>query len=129
VLLPLALLAALAAAGIVAVLRSDTSTIILYNQTGEALGPLRLQACGQTVTLRHLDDQESFRWSLEPRGSESELTLEAATIPPLQWRGGYVEPRGGYYVILRLWPDGQVEEHTQINAWQRFLKGRPEPAE
>ena len=66
IVLPLLLLAALLAAAGVAIRRSSSSAIILYNQTGEPLGPLLLRACGQTTTVHRLDDEESFRWRLHP---------------------------------------------------------------
>lgn len=129
ILWPLFLLVALVAAGGIAIVRSRDTRIILYNQTGAPLGPVRLRACGQSITVLQLEDEASYRWRLEPHGGESEIVIEAATKPPLEWRGGYVEPRGGYRVTLRIWPDNQVEDHTQISVWQRWIEDRPAPPE
>lgn len=129
VLLPALALVALGAALAGAILRSNRSRIVLYNQTGEPLALLRLSACGQSTVVRDLPDEGSFRWKLNPAGSASDIEVELATDPPRRWRGSYVEPRGGYRVTLRIWPDGQVEEFVQISIWQRWSGRAPEARE
>lgn len=125
VLLPLASLLLVTAAGFVAVLRSDASRIVVYNQTGAPLAALKVSACGQWTFFRDVGEEGSFRWKLAPGGSEGDIELETVTEPSWRWRGAYIEPRGGYRVTLRLWPDGEVEVHTQISLWQRLLHGAP----
>jgi len=125
ILLPLLLLALLIVAVAAAVARSDVSRIIVFNETGETLSGLRLSACGQATSFRNLPAESSIRWKLEPLGSASEIGVELAAEPPVRWLGGYIEPHGGYVITLRLWPDGQVEAHTQISFWQRAVKGAP----
>ena len=126
ILLPLALLVALAAALSWAVVRSDVSRLIVFNETGTPLGGLHVSACGQARSFQQVPVEGSVRWKLAPRGSGTEITLETAAKPPVRWQGGYLEPRGGYVVTLRIWPDGQVEAHTQISFWQRLFKGAPD---
>lgn len=126
VLLPLVSLLLVLAATATAVFRSDASRIIVYNQTGMVIPALKVEASGQLRVFRNLGDAESFRWTLKPTGEAGEIRLETATEPTWQWRGAPIEPRGGYRVTLRLWPDGQVEAHTQISLWQRFLWGAPD---
>jgi hypothetical protein len=46
-----------------------------------------------------------------------------ATEPAWRWSGGFVEPRGGYRLTVRLYPDGQVETDTQLSIWRRLFKG------
>lgn len=125
VLLPLALLLALGVALAVAVARSGVSRIIVYNETGQAVTGLHLEACGQSRNFPGLPIEGSVRWKLARVGSASEITLELATEPPVRWQGAYIEPRGGYVIALRIWPDGQVEAHTQISIWQRWFNGAP----
>jgi hypothetical protein len=126
VLLPLGSLAALLLATVIAVVRSDISRIIVYNETGAPLAALRLTACGQSKTFPNVPAEASIRWKLEPHGSPSEIGLEVATEPPIQWRGASIEAHGGRHVTLRIWPDGQIEEHRQISFWQRWVKGAPD---
>jgi len=110
----------------VAILRSDTSRIMVYNETGAPLGALRLAACGQAVVVPGLGEEESYRWGLAHTGQAGEITIEAASDPPWRWQGGFVEPQRGYRITLRLWPEGEVEVHTQISIWQRLVQGVPD---
>lgn len=125
ILLPLASLLLLSVSGYVAVLRSNTSRIVVYNQTGAPIAALRAVACGQTNLFRNLAEEDSFGWKLSPTGDASDIELEMAVEPPWRWRGGFIQPRGGYRVTLRLWPDGEVEAHTQVSFWQRLVHGAP----
>jgi hypothetical protein len=124
-LLPLVSLLLVASMTGIAIRRSDTSEIVVYNLTGAPLPPLRVAACQQTRTFPALPEESSFRWKLARKGPGSEVELELAQDPPWRWQGSYLEPRGGYRISLRLWPDGQVEEHRQISWWQRIIKGAP----
>jgi hypothetical protein len=124
-LIPLSLLLVLLVALAGAVIRSDVSRIIVFNETGGALAAIHLTACGQSITFSKVPTEASVRWKLQPHGSPSEINLEVAKEPPLQWHGAYIESQGGYVITLRIWPDGQVEEHRQITFWQRLLKGAP----
>jgi hypothetical protein len=123
--LPLILIAGVVVASVIAFLNSDASTIIVYNETGSSIGVLKVSACDQEAVQRSLAEQESFRMKLKEAGAPGEIELETATSPPWQWRGGYVETRGGYRVTIRLWPNGEVELHTQISLWQQLLRGAP----
>jgi hypothetical protein len=113
----------LAAALLVALHGSDTSRIVICNETGAVIPALKVEACGQSTWHRRLEEDGSFRWQLAPKGGPGEIALETATEPPWRWRGAYIQPRGGYRVTLRLWPDGQVEAQTQISFWQRLFYG------
>ncbi len=119
------LLAVTLATGL-AVIRSDISRIMVFNETGVPLAAIRLTACGQSRTFSNVPEEASVRWKLEPHGSASEVSLEVAAEPPIRWSGSYLEARGGYHVTLRIWPDGQIEEHRQVSFWQRVFKGAPD---
>jgi len=118
-LFPLVLLVGSATAALIAFLNSDTSTIVVYNETGNPLPPLLVRACGQTRTFSTLADQESIRVQLHPRGGESAVHLELATSPVWKWEGELICPHGGHRVTIRLLPDGQVEAFDQISWWRR----------
>jgi hypothetical protein len=126
VLLPCVSLVALVLVSAIALVRSDASLIMVFNETGAPLAAIHLTACGQSANFPALPEDASIRWKLEKHGEPSELGLEVASEPPVRWQGGYVEPSGGHRVTLRIWPDGQVEEHRQISFWQRLLKGAPD---
>ena len=121
ILIPFLFMVGVASALVVAVVRSDTSRIILYNETGAAIPALRLAACGQERVLQDVGQDESFRWKLRRSGAPGDILIESASNPPWQWRGGYIQPRGGYRVIIRLVAAGEVEVQTEISIWQRLL--------
>jgi hypothetical protein len=125
VLLPLLSLVILVVAAFVAIILSDASHVIVYNQTGASIAALKVTACGQTRVFLNLDDQDSFRWKLAPTGELGEIALETAADPPWRWQGSYIQPRGGFRVTLRLWPDGEVEAYTQMSLWQRLFHDAP----
>lgn len=127
--LPVLSLMLITMAGLAGFVSSDRSRIVIYNETGNPIGALKVEACGQSIVFRNLADEGSVRWDLAARGSESDIALETAVEPAWRWRGGYVEPRGGYRITLRVWPDGQVEEDSQISVWQRWRPGSPSARE
>ena len=85
ILFPLTLLIGVAATSLIAFVNSDSSTIVIYNETDSPLPPLLVRACGQTRTFSMLEDQESGRFALKPEGAESAIHLELATDPPLPY--------------------------------------------
>jgi hypothetical protein len=123
VLLPALFLVGMAFALPIAVLKSDTSRIIIYNETGRTISGIRVLACGQETSRGKFDDEESFRWKLGQTGAPGEITIETATSPPWHWNGGYIKPRGGYRIIITLLPDGETAVQTQISIWQRWSHG------
>jgi len=124
ILFPLALLAGLAVTSFIAFENSDTSTIVIYNETGRTLPPLLVRAGGQTWTFSRLADQESVRIALNPGSGESAVRLELATAPPWRWDGDVIQSRGGHRLSIRLWPEGQVESFTDVSWWRR--SGQPD---
>ncbi len=102
--------------------RSRTSTIVLYNQTGMPTPPILIRSCGQTASFGSIAEESSVQFRIQTRaGGESSIQLEFLTDPPWAWEGGYVESGAGYRVTLRLWPDKQIEAHTQISFWQSLF--------
>jgi len=119
VLLPLLLLVGVSGAGVISFLNSDASTIVIYNETGKTLAPLRVRACGQERSFPALAERESVQFTLQPGGGETKVAVDLATDPLWKWDGELVRPRGGYRVTIRLWPDGQVEAFTQMSWWRQ----------
>ncbi len=119
IMLPLVLLISSVIAIPIAYVNSDTSMIVIYNETGNPLPPLLIRACDQTRTFSGIADTESVRMTLKPDGSESAIHLELATDPAWHWDGELIRPHGGYRVIIRLLADGQVEAFDQISWWRR----------
>lgn len=124
VLFPLVLLAGVAIAGVIAFINSDTSTIVIYNETGSPLPPLLVRACGQERSFAMLAERESVEFKLKQSGDESAVHLELAADPAWKWEGELVRPHGGYRVSIRLWPDRQVEAYTEISWLQRTFGGK-----
>jgi len=120
-LFPFALLVGVIVVGVIAFENSDTSLIIIYNETGHLLPPLLVRACGQERSFAALAEQESIRIALAPRGTESAVYLELGTEPPWRWEGPLVKPLGGDRVTIRLLPGGQAEAFEDVSWWRRIL--------
>lgn len=118
-LLPLSLLFGVTIASVIAFINSAASTLVVYNETGRPLPPLRVRACGQERSFVSLAERASVEFSLHAGGPQSAVQLELATDPPWKWAGELIEPRGGYRVTIRLWPGGQVESFTDISWWRK----------
>ena len=121
ILFPLTLLVALAVTSLIAYVRADASTIVIYNETGYPLPPLLVRACGQTRTFAALANRESVRIHLKSGGSESAVHLELGNRPPWQWDGPLIKTHGGYRVSIRLWPNHQVEAYTAVSWWSSIF--------
>ena len=117
--LPLILVVTLPVAVAVALLGSDASTIVVYNETGDTLPPLLITACNQSKTFPALEDQDSVRFQLKPKGAGSPVHLELASDPAWTWDGENVESHGGYRVSIRLLTGHQVEAFTDISWWRK----------
>ena len=118
-LIPLFLLAAFAATVAAALVRSDGSSIVFYNETNAALPPLLIQACNQTKTFPGLEDQESVRFQIKPKGPAGPIHLELSSNPAWSWDGALIKPHGGYRIVIRLEPNNQVEIFSDVSWWQR----------
>lgn len=123
VLLPAASFLLLAVALAVAIVRSDTSQVMVHNETGAALSGLVVSACGQQMTFPEVPDETSIRMRLAPQGEATAVELSLAS-GAWRWEGSYLEPRGGYLIFIRLRRDRDVEVHSQISFWQRVVFGR-----
>ncbi|MFO1460145.1 MAG: hypothetical protein U1G08_12125 [Verrucomicrobiota bacterium] len=121
-LIPVFLFGVLVLGAGVAFLRSDASSVVLYNHTGAVIPAVRVVACGHSATCTALGVDDSWRWK-PSGGSESDIALEIATEPPTRWEGGRISPKGGYRITLHLWPGGEVEYDSQISIWRRAVGG------
>lgn len=110
-------------AAAIAFIRSDTSQVIIYNDTGTALGPLSVTACGQKMEIPALDDRASIRFRLANSGGESSIELRALNGPAWTWTGEYIEPSGGYLVFVHLRAGLEVETNSQISFLQKMIGG------
>lgn len=105
-------------AALVAYRNADISNIVVYDETGRALPPLLISACGQTRTFTQIDDQNSICFSLQPSGDRTPVHLELAGDPPWTWDGPSITPTGGETVTIRLWPNHQVENYVSVSWWR-----------
>lgn len=99
--------------------RSNVSSVVVYNETGATITNLTLSACGQSRTFHDVADQESVRLKLQRDGSESDVAISSSGAP--LWRGEYIEPRGGYRVVVRLRREGQTQSRATISWWQHLF--------
>lgn len=119
VVLPVAFIVGISLATVIAMIRADASTIVIYNETGYPLPPLIIQACHQSKTFPHLDDQQSVRWRLKSHGLPTPVHIEVATTPMVVWDGDTIQSHGGYRVSIRLEPGNRVEAYTDYSWWRR----------
>ncbi len=104
----------------IAILRSDRSILVLYNESGSTIPALRIRVCGQNLLRSSMPDDTSARWVLEKVGEPSEIDLELATDPPVLWSGSFMESSGGHRVVIRIRPDMSVEAHSTRTVWARI---------
>ena len=119
ILFPLTLLVCLPITAVVAYLNSAASSIVIYNETGAALPPLLVSACGQTWTFPVLADQESVRLVPKHGNGESHIHIEVGNQPPWKWDGATIKADGGQIVSIRIWSGGQIEAFTEISWWRK----------
>jgi hypothetical protein len=120
----LPLISAATLAGAIAVLfaQSISSTVVVYNLTGENLRQLTVEACGQSASFMDVTDESSVRMRLRPTGHGSAIAIESRGESGWQWSGVFIEPQGGYRVTIRIFPGQHVEAHTQHSLWRRVLE-------
>lgn len=111
------------AAPIIALVLSDRSQIVIYNNTGSTVGPLPVRACGQEFRFSQIPEETSVRVRLKKEGPESGVELMLASAN-WHWDGSYIEPHGGYIVFIHVRRGSEVETNTQFSIWQQMLFGR-----
>ncbi len=122
-MLPLITCIAFAFALTIAVVRSNNSQVIIYNDTGGPLVGLTVKACGEETAYSLLDDQSSVRLRLSSGGTSTGVELSTPSNG-WHWDGGYIEPRGGYTIFIHVRKGMEVETNTDISFWQQLLFGR-----
>jgi len=120
VLWPLGSLALICMAAGIGILYSGASRVVVYNETDASLSRVTVTACGTSQTFRDVQDRESVGLVLRRGVGASDVAV--ATNGVEMWRGDYIEPRGGYRVVVRLRADGQVECTSTISGWQSLLR-------
>jgi len=98
-----------------ALARTDTSRIVIYNNTDGTLDDLVVTACGQSRTFRDVESGASVRFKLAPSGVESAISISVNNAAP--WQGDYIEPKGGYRALIHINRNGDVECRTSLSAW------------
>ena len=116
---PLGLALVLLLATATAILNSDTSRVVVDNDSGATILELSVSAAGRTKVFHNLDDRESVTLPLGGGGAPGEIVI--ITNGAILYRGHYIEPRGGHRATVRLRRDGQVEVLDSVSFWQRFL--------
>lgn len=117
---PLGSLALICMAAGIGILYSGASRVVVYNETDASLSRVTVTACGTSQTFRDVQDRESVGLVLRRGVGASDVAV--ATNGVEMWRGDYIEPRGGYRVVVRLRADGQVECTSTISGWQSLLR-------
>ena len=117
---PLGSLALICMAAGIGILYSGASRVVVYNETDASLSRVTVTACGTSQTFRDVQDRESVGLVLRRGVGASDIAV--ATNGVEMWRGDYIEPRGGYRVVVRLRADGQVECTSTISGWQSLLR-------
>ena len=116
---PLGVLLLVSLAAGLALVRSNVSRVVVYNETGGTIDELTISACHQSRTFHEVEERESVRLKLAATGGETDIAI--ATNGVVMWRGDSIEPRGGCRAIVRLRRDGQVECTATTSRWQGWL--------
>jgi hypothetical protein len=89
--------------------------VITIRHEGPANVPatnIQLSVRGDRVVLEQLQRGEHRNVVLKPQGESGiELTYKLGN-EQCRWGGGYVEPAGGYRVVLEIRGCGDIREHT-----------------
>ncbi len=105
---------------VLAFVRSNRSTLVIYNDSGVAMPSMTLLLCGQTFDVAGQQPETSHRIRIQPRGSRGEIQLEIRTTEPIKWEGGLCQPTGGYRGEIHVLPDFSIDFSYQISFWQRW---------
>lgn len=116
---PLLAVALVATSFVVAVVVADASLVLVYNETGDLLPEISVSVGSCSKRFRQFASRESICLRLAPRGDAGEISLLAGGA--CLWRGGYLEPRGGWRAIVRLRRDGQTEFTLTTSPWRQWL--------
>ena len=108
---------------LLALIQSNRSQVIVYNETGETIPELIITACGQSKTFREVEDASSPCFNLAPTGAESDVIISTNSASKPLWQGEYIEPKGGYETIVHLRP-GAIEASTTVSWWQKTFFNR-----
>lgn len=120
VIWPIGTLLFLVVAAGLAVTRSNTSLVVVYNETGARISELTVTACGQSKSFHDVNEFESVRFRLSPTGSESDVCV--LTNGVVLWRGEYIEPTGSHRTLVHLRRGGMVEAVTTISWLQNTVR-------
>ncbi len=98
--------------------------IIFINGSDETLPALTVTAAGFTCSVPPLEARASHRWLVPPGGNGEEIHVLSATgeeVPQWKWTGNPMRPDSGVSLMLRLWPDGTVEESRDSSIWHELF--------
>lgn len=118
ILLPVVSLVFLGLGLTIALIRSNRSTIVVYNETTELLSRLEVSACGQVYSFSSISHESSVRVTLQKHGNPSPITLRLPGASEWKWQGSYIEPGDGIRLIIRLKANGEVTFHSQKSWWR-----------
>ncbi len=114
----------LAATVAVALHRGSQTRVIFINAGDKLLPPLAVSAAGFTHQVPALEGEASHRWVLPAGGQPSPIIVMPAVQAeglPWKWESDLIQPEAGSRQILRIWPDGTVEQSTSLSIWIDLL--------
>lgn len=112
VLVPAAALLALVTTLWAAWLRSGTTRVVVYNETGTNWPVLLVTAGGKAGRFSQVADEASVRLNLRGATQTTEIVLYIDSTNEPAWKGGVVDPTVGERHILRVQRSGDVELST-----------------
>ena len=112
VLVPAAALLALVTTLWAAWLRSGTTRVVVYNETGTNWPVLLVTAGGKVGRFSQVADEASVRLNLRGATQTTEIVLYIDSTNEPAWKGGVVDPSVGERHILRVQRSGDVELST-----------------
>ena len=99
-------------------LRGRQTRIILINSGDETLSPVTVTAGGREYPVPPVESGASHRLTPGPGGPAAPVTVISGGHT---WTGSWLTPGSGQRIILRLLPDGTVEEQHTLSPWLEWL--------
>lgn len=107
---------------ILAIWKADHSDVVVYNESEVSIPYLRVHACGLVKTFHDLPVEGSVRWRLFGAKESGEVALYLGIHQSPDWVGGFLEPRGGTWMVIRYRDHENTEYFDQLSSWKRFFE-------
>jgi len=104
---------------------SDSSKIMVYNETDSTISGVTIQASGQRFDIPVIEPDESVRFDLAPHGGASNVVFSVKGTTNWYSATHYLAPREGHRLRFRLLPGGHLDARHYRSWFQQYVMGKP----